>query len=92
MKKGKPIVGAEARAISREHMRKMRKIAKAKGKNVAAGLYGSLWCPICKQYTGQHRYITPAGSERWRCITGDHTFSRGRHGWLDKFTIKKKKR
>lgn len=79
------IYGKEAQELHKEQMQEMRAIAKQRGKRVAAGLYGSLWCPICKQYTSQTRYITPGGSERFRCITGDHTFSRGRHGWLEQY-------
>lgn len=90
MKRGKVIGGAEARAISKEHRKELHRLAKAKGKAVPAGIYGSLWCPYCRDYTGQRRFITPSGREVFNCSNCGKTFSRGGRNWLTKFTIKKK--
>ncbi len=79
------LYGPEAQKLHREQMQEMQRIAKTEGRDVSAGVYGSLWCPHCKDYTGQQRYITPDGKEMWRCFSCMGTFSRGKHGWLEKY-------
>lgn len=95
--KGNPMIegvvsGAEAEKLSAERMREMQRIAREERRPVSAGIYGSLWCPLEKKYTGQHRYITVGGKERFRCMSCMRTFSRGKHGWLEQYNPRRAQR